>query len=791
MPEIGSSRSTRRLAESLIENRGRVVAAITVVTLFFGFFLLRSRLAFNFGELLPQKHPFIQTHNRYGGVFGESNTLVVMLEVKEGTVFNIPTLTTLVEVTRAMEHLPGVNHDQINSLAHRSTRWLLVRPGGLVVANPVMLRPPVNQEEIEKIEHIVSKSPHIYGVMVSLDKRSLIVRAGFHERLLDFPKLFAAVNQGILAIPHDPNLDVYVVGMPRLYGWIYQYVGEILMIFLGTVVLVWILLYLYFRDWRGSLRPTISGGLAAVWGLGFIRLIGFSLDPLTLIVPFFITARAVSHSVQMHDRYYEELGRGRTQHEAIIEAFAGLFVPTLSGILTDAFGVLVILLVPIVALQKLAVAASFWILAIVASELLLNPIVYYYLRAPEPEMVILREEGWFRRLMDRITDSTLSAAGRVVTIGIWTAIFVFSLIFLRGLTIGDPTAASPLLWPDSPYNQSHTRIQQFFGGVEPLIVVVEGKAKKALQEPAALDAMESFQRYVDSDPDVGYSFSLADIVKSINMVFFDTDPRWGVIPEEVGRIANLFFFYFAGSPPSETSKYLDPSYTNGHVTFFCRNHQGETVARIINRCREYINQFPSDKIDFRLAGGLIGVTAAANEEIVRNDILMNVLGLATIYLILLFTYRSFAAGIYMLLPLFVSNAFVNAYMSLRNIGVNLHTLPVVTVGIGFGIDYGLYIVSRIIEEVRISGDLYEATKTALCTTGKGVAFTAVTMVLSTMFWTTSNIRFDAEMGGLLAIWMGVSFIASQTLMPVLILVFRPKFITREIPPAAAARSATA
>jgi predicted RND superfamily exporter protein len=177
---------------------------------------------------------------------------------------------------------------------------------------------------------------------------------------------------------------------------------------------------------------------------------------------------------------------------------------------------------------------------------------------------------------------------------------------------------------------------------------------------------------------------------------------------------------------------------------------------------------------------MIGVTAAANEEIVKNDILMNVLGIATIYLILLFTYRSFAAGVYMLLPLFVSNAFVNAYMSTRNIGVNLHTLPVVTVGIGFGIDYGLYIVSRIIEEIRVCGDLYESVKTALCTTGKGVTFTAVTMVMSTMFWTTSNIRFDAEMGGLLAIWMAISFVASQTLMPVLILIFKPRFITREI-----------
>ncbi|MEA2625221.1 MAG: uncharacterized protein QOD06_1266, partial [Candidatus Binatota bacterium] len=538
--------------------------------------------------------------------------------------------------------------------------------------------------------------------------------------------------------------------------------------------------------------PTITGVLAAIWGLGFIHMIGFALDPLMLVIPFLITARAVSHAIQMHDRYYEEFMKNNwNKRKAIVAAFAELFVPTFSGIVTDALGVLVILLIPVVMLEKLAITASWWILAITVSEVLLNPIVYYYLKAPEPEMVMMRETGWFKRMMDRITDSTLSVTGRIVTVALWALLFISSLIFLKELTIGDPTAASPLLWQDSPYNQAHTRIQQFFGGVEPLIIVAEGQDKGALKDPTVLSSMEGFQRFVDSDPEVGYSFSLADIVKSINMVFYDIQPRWGVIPSEIGRVANLFFFYFAGSSPSETSKYLDPSYTNGHVTFYCKNHQGETVRRIIERCRQYVKENPNDKVEFRLAGGLIGVTAAANEEIVKNDILMNVLGLVTIYLILLFTYRSFTAGIYMLAPLVVSNGAVNAYMGIRNIGINLHTLPVVTVGIGFGIDYGLYIVSRIIEEIRLKPDLYEATKTALCTTGKGVAFTAVTMIVSTTVWTFSNIRFDAEMGGLLAIWMGISFIASQTLMPVLILIFRPKFILREAGKGMAARSANA
>jgi predicted RND superfamily exporter protein len=158
---------------------------------------------------------------------------------------------------------------------------------------------------------------------------------------------------------------------------------------------------------------------------------------------------------------------------------------------------------------------------------------------------------------------------------------------------------------------------------------------------------------------------------------------------------------------------------------------------------------------------------------------MNFLGFFTMWMIMLFTYRSFAAGFYLLAPLFLSNIMVNAYMAANNIGVNIHTLPLVTVGLGFGIDYGLYIVSRTIEEIRVRGDIEDSVREALVTSGKAVTFTAVTMVISTVFWTSSNIRFNAEMGLLLAIWMAISYVGSQTLTPVLIVMLRPKFIMKE------------
>jgi len=872
------------LGDKLIEHRHPVSVLVLIVTGLFAFWSFQLRLVTSFSELLPQNHPYIKIHNRFSGTFGGANNIMVMLQVRDGNIFNVETLNKIWKMTEGMDRVYGVNHNQIDSIAHRTVRYLKVAAGGTMRAQPVMLEPVKTAEEAANIRRIVHNAENIYGLLVSLDDKAALIRANFIEGRLDYKRIFKEVNENVVDPFRDDNTQIFVAGEPRLYGWVYHYAGDVFFILVITYCIEWILRWLYFHDWRGALRPTITGVIAAFWGLGFIYLIGLALDPLMLVMPFLITARAVSHAIQMHDRYYEEFERsGWNKRRAIVAAFAELFVPTFSGISTDAFGVLVILLVPVIMLQKLAITASWWILAITVSEMLLNPIVYYYLKAPEPELVMLRERGMFRKGINRFTAALLSRTGLKVTMIAWISGALVAAYFLRGLTIGDPTSASPLLFEDSAYNVAHKEIQDKFGGVEPLIVVAEGLDRDAMKDPHTLRTMERFQRRLERDPSVGYSFSLADIIRAVNMVFHELEPKWGVIPNNWVDVGGLFFIYFSGSPPTETAKYVDPSYTTSHVTFFCKDHKGDNIRRIIHRCKDFIigtqlddlgldlaeengevvvrrvldepvwekagpswivsetagkagvgpfasgdrivkvGRTPVTDMDsfraaltkeganaslidfqvrrngqiaettvgvpwkavFKLAGGLIGVLAAANEELVRNDILMNFLGFFTIWVILLFTYRSFACGLYLLGPLILSNIMVNAYMSVNNIGVNIHTLPLVTVGVGFGIDYGLYVVSRTIEEIRVRGELIDSVREALVTSGKAVTFTAVTMIISTAFWISSNIRFNAEMGLLLAIWMFISYVGSQTLLPVLIVLFKPRFIMKEAKHAAA------
>jgi uncharacterized protein len=484
----------------------------------------------------------------------------------------------------------------------------------------------------------------------------------------------------------------------------------------------------------------------------------------------------------MHDRYYEEYKRANWQKEpAIIAAFANLFVPTLSGIMTDALGLLVILLVPIVLLQKLAISAAVWVLAITVSELLLNPIVYYYLREPDVRVVEQREQGLFKRFIHAASNAILSPVGKAATVGGWVVVLVACVYFWQNLAIGDSQAQTPLLDRNSPYNKAHARIQEVFGGVEPLMVVVERKTETdVVVGEETLRTIEKFQRHMEQDPSIGISFSFLDVLAVVNGALHEGEPKWEVLPPTPRQVTMVFGAYFFGSSYKEADRLVHHDYKAAPIWFFCTDHKGDTIRRIIQRAKDFIEAHPMESAQFRLAGGLIGVLAAANQELLRNDILVNVLGFGVIFLVLAVTYRSLLAGLYMITPLLIANAVVNAYMGARDIGININTLPVVAVGVGFGIDYAFYIVSRIIEEYRTGTTLLpEAVRTAIDTSGKAVTFTAVTMILGTLFWTLSNIRFDAEMGLLLALWMGISFLATVTLLPVMVVLLQPRFILRE------------
>lgn len=293
---------------------------------------------------------------------------------------------------------------------------------------------------------------------------------------------------------------------------------------------------------------------------------------------------------------------------------------------------------------------------------------------------------------------------------------------------------------------------------------------------SGMHAIESFQRKIELLPTVGGSVSMVDLIKKINMKLHEDHPKWDVVPLEHRDIAVLYYMVLSGSDPGDLDMYTTFDNKSGSIKVYFRDHQGDTAREAIEVTKEFIDGHPVKNATFRMAGGVIGATAAANDEIFKSQILLLILTFGLTIVFCAIAFRSLFAGIILVIPLAVANYLIFAYMGLKHIGLNTNTLPVATIAVGIGVDYGIYFLSRVREEYILTKDMYTAISNTLVTTGKAITFTALTVALGVVFWTFSSIRFQAEMGLLLTMVTFFHLLGTLILLGALLMVFKPKFI---------------
>jgi len=766
----------KRVAEWIVKNRLSVLITIILLTLFFGYHARKIEMYTAFSDLLPKDHPFIRVHNKFSKVFGGANLVLLSVEVKKGDIFNPQTLSKIKHLTEVMERTPGANNYQIFSIARQKVKDVRATSWGIEV-QPIMWPDiPRTQLEIEQLRNAVNANPTIAGRLVSLDGKAALITAAFHEERLDYARLFESIQSAIRNV-EDQNTKVYAAGEPILYGWIYHYLTDIMVVVSVTCLALLALLILYYRNLNGVVIPVLSAIVTFIWGTGFTSLMGYNFEPLVLVVPFLIAARTISHSIQFRERFFEELDRHGEKEKAAIESAAGLMMPGSVSILTDAIGLTILLVAPMPILTKLAVAGSFWVLSNIASVVILDPILCCYF--PTPRYRPKGGEGhWLDAPLRHLGRFCVGFSGRLIVLAAFGGIVIWSLYWNQFLTVGDSRPGSPLLWPDSNYNLSVRHINQRFQGTDHLYIIVEGKDERAAKLPNVLRTMEAFQRTLERSPHVGGTDSLVGLTRQINSVLHHNDPRWGILPKSDVEIGGILMVAEHGSEPGDFDRWVNYNFKDANLTLFLRDHKGDTIREVIDQAQDFIAGHPMKDAEFKLAGGIVGVLAAANEIIDRSHLLILGLILAAQLIICALGFRSIAAGLLFVGVVFVSNAFGMGLMAFFNIGLNVNTLPVISLGVGFGVDYGIYIVSRSIEEYRRQHepDLNSALVEGVATAGKAVLYTASLISAGIAFWAFSPLRFQAEIGYQLLVILTMNMLGGLLLLPAVISLLRPSFL---------------
>lgn len=771
-----------RIAAFCIRQRTWVVAILAALTTLLAWSALHIEVRTVFEDMLPSRHEYVRTHEKFKDTFGGSNMVTIMFEVDQGDIFRRAVLDKVRRVTLGLREVSAVNQYQITSLASKKLKEVRASTAG-IESRPLMWPDvPANAEQMAELKQAVLRNPLVYGPYVSKDLQATLVTVDFNDRQIDYAKVFDQVK-GLLAQVQGDGVQVRVVGDPILYGWVNHYLPETLHLVLYALAVTLAMLFVLLRTWRGVVLPLLAGLVSAVWALGICHLLGISFEPLVIVVAMLITSRAVSHSVQIVNRFDDELpllppGAELSRNAARI-ALADLFRPGMLGVIADAACMAVVALSPIPMLQKLTVLSVVWVSTLTISAVILTPVLLSYIRRPHGVAHSLDCQPLLRRLLDLCVRVTLSR-GRYFVLGGAALVVLAAGLYSLNLKIGDANPGSPILWPRADYNRDAAAINARFEGVDRMFVVIgQDGHQNYVKSNEALQSMSLFQRFIEAQPEIGGSQSIADVLPQVNASLREGNPRYLELGASADLNGSLMAMLDSVSEPGDMDRFTDAHYANGAVTLMFRDRQGETIRTAVARIKDFIAAHPLHEGHWQLAGGVIGVMAAVNEIILSSQIEAIALALLVLAVICIAVYRSSVAGMLFMVPVIISNMLTFAFMTWKGIGMNINTVPVAALGIGLGVDYAFYIADRVKEEIAIGSTPEQAIRKALHSAGMGVLVTASVLILSTLLWWMSSLRFQAEMGLLMAIWLGVSATSALFVMPSLLYVFRPRFVFGE------------
>ena len=766
------------LDERIFHHPKVVLGLILVVTLFFASQIPGVKMYSDFADLLPQEHTYIELHNEIKESFGGANVVIVGVEVENGDIFSNESLARIHRVTQAVDSLPGINHNLVASVTHRNSRKVWMTPEGNV--NSESYYDPqggeISEQDLELLRQDIIANPRVYGPLVSPDMKMALVKAQLNEGQLDYVKTFEAIQQ-LRSDEGAEGYKIHVTGQPMLVGWAYQYLGQIIEIFMFTALIMIALLIFYFRKAYGVLIPLAAVVVSTIWGIGIISLFGYNLDPLGLVIPFLISARAMSHGIQIVERYYLELNEHSDHHKAAQLTFENLFRPGSLGVVSDAIGLLLIAIGSIPLNTKLAHYASLWALSIIITVLLAVPMLLSILPKPKNYEV---KHNLFRNVGYICADlvSTEKAARKALMFG--AVLLVGGWFFSSKVVIGESEPGSPILYQDHDYNISSGAINDSFPGSEELYIVAQTEEKGGIKRPEVLRALADLERHMLMDPEVGGAKGVPDLVKQVNRLLHNDDPRWMQIPNDAQYVGGLMFTYMMSSPiPGALNEFVDTDERIANLVFFYKDHQGETIRRAIHTAKQWIeaNEGKVEGLEIRLAGGTIGVTAAMNEAAYETNLWVLPLVFLLIFAMVMFFYTSLQAGMMMFMAMMFATTLTYAYMGVTQMGININTVPIIAVGVGVGIDYSIYMMDRIRSEMVAQKDLAAAVRTAIRTTGLAISFTAITLIAGIVMWVVlSDLRFQSDAALLLSVMVILNGAAAMLLVPSWVLVFKPKFI---------------
>ncbi len=757
-----------KLENLIFGHRPWVIGIFLVVTAFMAFEATQLKVDAGFSKLLPLKHEYMQTFTKYQEEFGGANRILIAVMVNEGDIFNPEFFQTLKTATDEVFFIPGVDRSRLRSLFTPNVRFTEVVEDGIAGGNVVPADFQPTPEGLEQVRKNILKAG-LVGRLVANDFSGAIISAELLEfdpatgERLDYINVARLLEEKIRTpFQRDQigvEIAVHIIGFAKVIGDITEGAVRVVLFFLVAFLITALLVYVYSMSFKVTLIPLACSLIAVIWQLGLLPLLGFGLDPMSILVPFLVFAIGVSHGVQMITAVGAEVRKGADTMEAARASFRKLLIPGSIALASDTIGFITILLIEIGIIQEMAITASLGVAAIILTNLILLPVLVSYLKVDDALRQKLEQRT--RRMAPLWCTLARVSEPRPAAIVILAAVGLLGLGLWKGtdVKIGDLHPGVPELHADSRYNvDSEVVTERFSIGVDVISVIVETVPEGCI-DYETMTLIDRFAWHMSNVKGVQSVMSLPKAAKVINAGWNEGSLKWRVLSRNPQVLVQATF------PVSTSSGLLNDDCSVMPVLMYTTDHKAETIATIVSEVKKFREALDSDQVKFQLASSNVGVMAATNEAVEAAQFPILLYVFAAIIVLCLITFRSILGTLCIVLPLALVSLLAYALMSALEIGLKVNTLPVVALGVGIGVDYGIYIYSRFQSILAEGKSIPQAYLRTLAITGNGVVFTGMTLAIGVATWIFSPLKFQADMGILLTFMFLVNMLGAILLLP--------------------------
>ena len=757
---------TARLEQLLFARRRLVLTGFALITLVMAWLAAGLRVDAGFTKQVPLGHEYMRTFVEHRAEFGGADRVVIALMARRGDMFAPEFFAALREVTDAVFFLPGVDRAQVYSVLTPNVRFTEVVEDGIAGGNVLPAGFQPTEAGLARVRENVIKAG-IVGRLVANDFSGAIVSARLQEfhpdtgERLDYIEVAHALERIREETEARGGVDVHVIGFAKAVGEVAAGATEVVAFFGIAFLITALFVYAYTRSVRFTAVPLLCSGVAVVWQLGTVTALGLGIDPMSILVPFLVFAIGVSHGVQMVSAARARAAAGVSGFDAARASFRRLLLPGAVALASDCAGFIAISLIEVRVIQEIALTASLGVAAILLTNLALLPVLLSYLEMNDEQR---RAAGERDHLLQPIWSRVARVARRgpaAVVIGVAAALLVAGARYAPEVRVGDQHQGVPELRADSTYNlDTATITERFEIGVDVLTVIAETAAEACIDYEVmrTLDDFEWRMRNVDGVQSV---LGLAGVARTINAGWNEGSLKWRVLPRNQYALAQ------AVSPVPTSSGLLNTDCSVMPVSIYTIDHKAETIERVVGAVKDFNDANRNDRITFRLAAGNVGVMAATNEEVEASQFPILGYVYAAVIALCLLSFRSVAATVCIVAPLAVVSLLAYALMAHLEIGLKVSTLPVVALGAGIGVDYGIYIYGRLRAHLEEGLDFAAAYERTLATTGAGVVLTGLTLAAGVATWIVAPLKLQADMGTVLTFMFLVNMVGAVVLLPAL------------------------